>query len=70
MNSFENEQHLNKLYDDLNDAHSALMNELKNDKEMIKERTITQKLACIDTMRRSVLKYRNISIKERLKGDL
>lgn len=70
MNSFENEQFLSKLYDDLNSSHSVLMTDLKNDKEMTKEKTITSKLNCIDTMRRSVLKYRNIIIKDRLKGDL
>jgi len=70
MNSFENDQFLSKLYDDLNTSHSVLMTDLKNDKEMTKEKTITAKLNCIDTMRRAVLKYRNINIKDRLKGDL
>ena len=70
MNSFENDQFLSKLYDDLNSSHSVLMTDLKNDKEMTKEKTITAKLNCIDTMRRAVLKYRNINIKDRLKGDL
>jgi len=51
-------------------SHSVLMTDLKNDKEMTKEKTITAKLNCIDTMRRAVLKYRNINIKDRLKGDL
>ena len=70
MNSFENDQFLSKLYDDLNSSHSVLMTDLKNDKEMTKEKTITAKLNCIDTMRRAVLKYRNINIKDRLKGEL
>lgn len=70
MNCFENDQFLSKLYDDLNSSHSVLMTDLKNDKEMTKEKTITAKLNCIDTMRRAVLKYRNINIKDRLKGEL
>jgi hypothetical protein len=68
MNNFDEEAYLTKLYDELNSSHSYLMNEFKNDKEMTKEKVLTAKLNSIETMRRCVLKYRNIRIKEKLTG--
>jgi len=46
------------------------VNELKNDKELTKEKTINSKIVCIDSIIKNVLKYRNLKIKEKLKGDL
>lgn len=70
MNSFEDDNYINRLYDETNNAHNSLMNELKNDKECQKEKVINAKLHCVDSIMKSILKYRNIRIKEKLKGDL
>jgi len=65
-----NEQYLNRLYDDLQTEKSRLFLELKNDKELVHERVINQKLTCIDSMLRSLMKLRNIQIKDMLKCNL
>jgi hypothetical protein len=70
MNNFEDDNYLNRMYDELNTAYNTLLNELKNDKECTKEKSLNMKMACIDTMRKQILKYRNIRIKDKLKGDL
>jgi len=70
MNNLENNQYLDRIYDEFTNARNALMNDLKNDKECIREKVINQKLACVDVMLKNILKYRNIVIKEKLKGDL
>jgi len=64
------EQYLMKIYDDLQSEKNKLFNELKNDKELTKEKTINSKIVCIDSIIKNVLKYRNLKIKEKLKGDL
>ena len=70
MNNLEDQNVINRLYDDLNTARSTLMNDLKNDKECAKERIINQKILCLDSLMRNLLKYRNIVTKEKLKADL
>jgi hypothetical protein len=70
MNNLDNEMYINNLYDEFNNTRSSLMLQLKNDKELTKERTINQKIACIDNLMKNILKYRNINTKEKLKGDL
>ena len=70
MNNFEDDNYINRLYDEANNARNSLMNDLKNDKECQKEKTINSKLQCVDNIMKSILKYRNIRIKEKLKGDL
>lgn len=69
-NNLDNDMYINNLYDEFNNTRSSLMLQLKNDKEMTKEKVITQKIACIDNIMRNLLKYRNINTKEKLKGDL
>jgi hypothetical protein len=70
MNNLDNEMYINNLYDEFNNTRSSLMLQLKNDKECNKERIINQKIVCIDNLMKNLLKYRNINIKEKLKGDL
>jgi len=70
MNNLDNEMYINNLYDEFNNTRSSLMLQLKNDKELTKERTINQKIACIDNLMKNILKYRNINTKEKLRGDL
>jgi len=69
-NNLDNEMYVNNLYDEFNNTRGALMLQLKNDKELTKEKTITQKIVCIDNIMKNLLKYRNINTKEKLKGDL
>ena len=70
MNNLEDSNYINRLYDEFTNSRNTLMNELKNDKECVKEKSINQKLMCIDNILKNLLKYRNINIKEKLKGDL
>jgi hypothetical protein len=70
MNNLDNEMYINNLYDEFNNTRSSLMLQLKNDKELTKERIINQKIACIDNLMKNILKYRNINTKEKLRGDL
>lgn len=70
MNNFEDDNYINRLYDELNNARNSLMLELKNDKECSKEKVINGKILCIDSMMKNTLKYRNIKLKAKLKSDL
>ena len=70
MNNLEDDNYINRLYDELNTARSTLMQELKNDKECTKEKVLNSKILCIDNMMKNVLKYRNIRTKEKMKADL
>jgi hypothetical protein len=69
MNSLEDENFINRLYDDLNNTRSSLVNELKNDKECLKEKQLNSKIACVDNIMKNLLKYRNLKTKEKLKPD-
>lgn len=69
MNSLDDQNYTNRLYDELNSVRSTLMLDLKNDKECVKEKTINQKLQCVDVIIRNIIKYRNINTKEKLKQD-
>ena len=70
MNNLENDQYLDRLYDDFNSARGTLMNDLKNDKECTKEKVINAKMQCVDNIMKQILKYRNIKIKDKQKNDL
>jgi len=61
------EAYITKLYDDLQSEKNAIMLEYKNDKELKNSIIITQKLALIEGMMKSLIKYRNIRIKQKLK---
>ena len=69
MNTLD-ENYMSRLFEDFSSERNKLILELKNDKEMTKERILTQKLTCIDNLIKNILKYRNINIKEKMKGDL
>lgn len=64
------DQNINTMIDDLMNEKSSLMLELKNDKEMKHYQTLVQKLGLMDTMIKSMIKYRNVITKEKLKADL
>ena len=68
MNNLEDDNFINRLYEDLNNTRSSLVNELKNDRECTKEKTINSKIQCVDNIMKNLMKYRNIKTKERLKG--
>jgi hypothetical protein len=68
MNVLEDDNYINKLYDELTNSRNALMLELKNDKELTKEKFINPKLQCVETITKLLLKYRNIRIKEKIKS--
>jgi hypothetical protein len=70
MNNLENDQYLERMYDDFNQARGALMNDLKNDKDCSKEKVINAKMLCVDNILKNLLKYRNIRIKDKQKQDL
>ena len=46
MNTLD-ENYMSRLFEDFSSERNKLILELKNDKEMTKERILTQKLACI-----------------------
>lgn len=64
------DQNINTMIDDLMNEKNSLMLELKNDKEMKHYQTIVSKLGLMDTMVKSMIKYRNVITKEKIKGDL
>ena len=70
MNNYEDDNYINRIYDEANNARNALMLDLKNDKECQKEKVLNTKIQCIDNIMKNILKYRNTKIKEKLKGDL
>ncbi len=70
MNNLEDSNYINRLYDEINTSRNSLMLDLKNDKECVKEKVLNQKIACIDTILKQILKYRNINTKIKLKADL
>jgi len=69
MNNMEDINYINRLYDELTSCRSNLMTELKNDKEAIKERVLNSKIIIIDSLLKNILKYRNITIRDKQKAD-
>jgi hypothetical protein len=70
MSDLNNENYIEKLYEEFNTERNKLMTDLKKDKECEKEKVITSKIICLDNLMRNILKFRNITIKEKLKGNL
>lgn len=70
MNNLQDTNYINRLYDEMQQSRNSLMNELKNDTECTKEVVLNKKLVCVDTIMKQILKYRNITTKEKLKADL
>jgi len=61
------ENYLNNLFDVLQSEKNSLIIDLKNDKELTKEKEITSKCLVLDNLIKNVLKYRNLKIKSKLK---
>jgi hypothetical protein len=57
---------ITKLVNDIQNERNKIFIEIKNDTELTKLNTLNQKLGTLDAMLKSVFKYRNIIIKERL----
>jgi hypothetical protein len=68
MNNNIDEQYLNNLFESFQTERNKLLLELKNDKELTKEKDIHSKLLVMENLTKNVLKYRNLIIKEKLKG--
>jgi hypothetical protein len=64
------EQYLTKLYNDLHTDKQKVFLEINNDKELVHERELNQKLNVLDSIIKSVIKYRNLKIKDKLKFTL
>jgi hypothetical protein len=62
-----NESYLDNLFDVLQAEKNALVLDLKNDKELTKEKEITAKCLVLDNLIKNDLKYRNLKIKAKLK---
>jgi hypothetical protein len=67
MNNID-EQYLNNLFESFQTERNKLLLDLKNDKELTKEKDIHSKLLVMENLTKNVLKYRNLIIKEKLKG--
>ena len=69
MNSQIDDNYISRMYDDWTVERNSLMLELKNDKDLSKEKYITPKLTTIDNILKNILKYRNQKLKEKIKMD-
>ena len=69
MNSQIDDNYISRLYEDWTIERNNLMLELKNDKDLTKEKFITPKLTTIDNILKNLLKYRNQKLKEKIKLD-
>ena len=67
MNNID-EQYLNNLFESFQKERNKLLLDLKNDKELTKEKDIHAKLLVMENLTKNVLKYRNLIIKEKIKG--
>jgi hypothetical protein len=70
MSDLNNENYIEKLYEEFNTERTKLMTDLKKDKECEKEKVLNSKIICLDNLMRNILKFRNICIKDKLKGNL
>ncbi len=68
MNSEINEQYLTNLFETFQNERNKLLLELKNDKELTHEKEIYPKLLIVEGLTKNILKYRNLIIKNKLKG--
>jgi len=68
MNNNIDEQYLNNLFETFQTERNKLLLDLKNDKELTKEKDIHSKLLVMENLTKNVLKYRNLIIKEKIKG--
>ena len=70
MSDLNNENYIEKLYEEFNTERTKLMTDLKQYKECEKEKILNSKIICLDNLMRNILKFRNICIKDKLKGNL
>ena len=68
MNNEINEQYLTTLFETLQNERNKLLQDLKNDKDLTHEKEILPKLSILEGLTKNVLKYRNLIIKNKLKG--
>jgi len=64
------DQNINNMIDELMAEKNTLMMDLKNDKEMKHYQLLVQKMGIMDIMIKSMIKYRNVITKDKLKADL
>lgn len=64
------DQNINNMIDELMSEKNTLMTELKNDKEMKHYQFIVRKMGLMDTMVKSMINYRNVVTKDKLKSDM
>lgn len=64
------DQNINNMIDELMSEKNTLMSELKNDKEMKHYQFIVRKMGLMDTMVKSMINYRNVVTKDKLKSDM
>ena len=69
MNCSIDDGYINRMFDEWTAQRNILMMEMKNDKEMTKEKFLTSKIGCIDNILKNILKYRNLNVKEKIKLD-
>lgn len=67
--SYIDDNYINRLYDEWTNERAILMTELKNDKDLSREKFITPKITTIDVILKNLLKYRSLRTKERIKLD-
>lgn len=68
MDTQINDIYLNKLYDDLTAERNTIQLEFKNDKEMCHTSRLNSQLTTINSLINSVIKYRNLKQKNKLKS--
>ena len=64
------DQYINTMIDELMSEKNTLMTELKNDKEMKHYQFLVRKMGLMDTMVKSMINYRNVVTKDKLKSDM
>ena len=62
-----NDQTLNQLFEKFTSERNKIILDIKNDTDMTKEKILSLKLTTVDILIKSILKYRNILVKEKLK---
>jgi hypothetical protein len=64
------DQKIDQLIDEFMTEKNNLMNDLKNDKEMTKTLSILNKIGFMDSIIKTMIKYRNKITSDKLKADL
>ena len=64
------DQKIDNLIDEFMNEKNCLMTDLKNDKEMSKTQSILIRIGLIDSIVKTLIKYRNKITSDKLKADL